>query len=402
MRFRLLSALLTTLLLAASVTLALIAVEVSFRAYQYITLPGRLVALVAQQNPGGHDPRYRPDSKAGYLYVANYEGVLGHPWHGRYRTNSHGHVARSEYPKAKPVGEFRIAIVGDSFTANLHNSVRWPELLEDHLNASAEWRDRVGGKITRVINFGVDGFGFVQFAAIARHYVPAFEPNLVIVNYLSEDILRRMRYAKAPSSGSPKEDMRTYVRANFLDPIDWLSWRSEVVASTVGQRWGMVSQMPLDARVLLAAGPTIAFANRQEALNAGQAAVESILAQFPRALFLHMPSYYELADELPPSWRGLEGEIQAMMASLGARAISLQPQMSALLDGKRRAQRPDLADLSLLQIVALPKERWPELYRWVFLPEDLHFTDHALHLYADEVAKLLIGMPADRNSAVIR
>ena len=143
--------------------------------------------------------------------------------------------------------------LANSFTANINNRVRWPDLLEDHLNASAEWRDRVGGKITRVINFGVDGFGLVQFAAIARHYVPEFEPDLVIVNYLSADVLRRMRYMKLPASGSATEDIHTYVRVNFLDPIDWLSWRSEVVAATVGQRWGMVSQMPLDARVLLAA-----------------------------------------------------------------------------------------------------------------------------------------------------
>ena len=161
----------------------------------------------------------------------------------------------------------------------------------------------------------------------------------------------------------------------------------------------MVSQMPRDARVLLAAGPTVAFAKHQRRSIAGRAAVESILGQFPRALFLHMPNYYDLAEELPPSWRGLEGKIQAIMASLGARAISLQPQMSALLDGNRRAQRPDLADLSLLQIVALPKERWLELYRWVFLPDDLHFADYALRLYANEVAKLLIGTLADPNSA---
>ena len=390
---------LSALLLTTSVAMTCVAVEVGYRGYQYLTLPGRLAALVAQQNPGGYNPRYRPDSKAGYLYVPNYEGVLGHPWHSRYRTNSHGHVARGEYPKAKPAGEFRVAVVGDSFTANLHNSVPWPELLETRLNASDEWRNRVGGKITRVMNFGVDGFGLVQFAAIAHHYVPEFEPDLVIVNYLSEDILRRMRYMKLPSSGSPMEDIHTYVRTNFLDPIDWLRWRSEVLAATIGQRWGMVSQMPLDARILLAAGPTVAFAKRQEALNAGRAAVESILTQFPAALFLHMPCYYELADELPPLRRGLAGEIQAMVASLGARTISLQPQMSALLDGKRIAQRPDLAGLSLQQVVALPKAQWPELFLWFFLPEDLHYTDRALGLYADEVAKLLIRTRADPDSA---
>jgi hypothetical protein len=382
MRIRLLSAVLTTLLLAASVALTLLAVEVGFRAFQYVTLPGRLAALVAQQNPDGYNPRFRPDSKAGYLYVANFEGEMGHPWHSRWRTNSHGHIARSEYPKAKPVGEFRIAVIGDSFTAGLHNNVRWTEMLEDHLNASAEWRRRTADKATRVINFGVDGTGFVQFAAIARHYVPEFQPDLVIVNYVSDNVLRRMRYMKLPSSGSAMED-------NFLDPIDWLGWRSEAVAATVGQRWGMVSQMPLDARHLLAAGPTIKFAQRQEALHAGRAAVTSILVQFPTALFLHMPCYYELASELPASLRGLAGEFQAMIEPLGARAVSLQPQMDALLDGKRKAQRPDLAGLSLHQIVALPKERWPELYRWFFLPDDLHYTDYALGLYANEVAKAM-------------
>ena len=313
----------------------------------------------------------------------------GHPWYSRWRTNSHGHIARSEYPKAKPVGEFRIAVIGDSFTAGLHNNVRWTEMLEDHLNASAEWRRRNGDKPTRVINFGVDGTGFVQFAAIARHYVSEFEPDLVIINYVNDDILRRIRYMKLPSSGSHPEDIRTYVRANLVDPIDWLGWRSEVVAATVGQRWGMVSQMPLDARHLLAAGPTIKFARRQEALDVGRTAVASILTQFPTALFLHMPCYYELAGEEPWFLRGLAGEIHAMIEPLSTRAVSLQPQMGALLDGKRIPQRPDLAGLSLHQMVALPKDRWPELYRWFFLPDDLHYTDYALGLYANEVAKVM-------------
>ena len=47
---------------------------------------------------------------------------MGHPSYSRWRTNSHGHIARSEYPKAKPVGEFRIAVIGDWFTAGLHKT----------------------------------------------------------------------------------------------------------------------------------------------------------------------------------------------------------------------------------------------------------------------------------------
>ena len=58
---------LSAVLLVTSVAMSCLAVEVGYRGYQYLTLPGRLAALVAQQNPGGYDPRYRPDSKADTL-----------------------------------------------------------------------------------------------------------------------------------------------------------------------------------------------------------------------------------------------------------------------------------------------------------------------------------------------
>jgi hypothetical protein len=389
---RSLNALLTTLLLAVSVTLTLLAVEVGYRAFQYVTLPGRLAQIVDRQNPVQPNFQFRPDSKIGYLYAPNFEGQFGHPWHSKWRTNSHGHVARGEYPKAKPPGEFRIAVVGDSFTANIHNTVRWTDLLEDQLNASQAWAQRTGGKTTRVINFGVDGMGLVQFAAMVRHHVPQFEPDMVIVNYIADDALRRVRYLFRPGTGSRTQAIRSYVQSHFLDRIDWLSWRSEIIAATaLGQRWGMTSQLPFDARLILAAAPSLKFTDRQEALQAAREAVASIFSQYPQALFLNMPCYYELADQLPPMLRGLSGEIQAMLLLLGARTISLQPQMSALLDGKRIAQRPDLAGLSQNQITALPQERWPELYRWFFLPDDLHYTDRALGLYASEVTKVLTG-----------
>jgi hypothetical protein len=85
--------------------------------------------------------------------------------------NSHGHVSQFEYPKQKPSGEYRIAVVGDSMTANITNNVRWTEVLEASLNASPEWRVRVGDSFTRVINFAVDGMGMVQFAGMVRHHV---------------------------------------------------------------------------------------------------------------------------------------------------------------------------------------------------------------------------------------
>ena len=132
----------------------------------------------------------------------------------------------------------------------------------------------------------------------------------------------------------------------------------------------MTSQLPLDARTILAQ-PSTRFTSRGEALAAGRQAVAGMLAQYPHALLLHMPCYYELAGEEPPWLRGLAGDFRAAAEPLGARMLSLQPQMRSLLVGKGIADRPDLAGLSQHQILALPQERWLELYRWFFLPEDL-------------------------------
>ena len=59
-KMRIAQVILAALLLTTSVAMTCVAVEVGYRGYQYLTLPGRLAALVAQQNPGGYNPRYRP------------------------------------------------------------------------------------------------------------------------------------------------------------------------------------------------------------------------------------------------------------------------------------------------------------------------------------------------------
>jgi hypothetical protein len=66
-------------------------------------------------------------------------------------------------------------------------------------------------------------------------------------------------------------------------------------------------------------------------------------------------------------------------------------QMEALLDGKRWRDRPDVKGKTLHQILALPEEQRLEIYRWFFLPDDLHYTDYGTTLYAREVAERLIG-----------
>ena len=386
------------LLLSLTVTVTLFLSEVAYRVYQYYTLPDRLFALVDAQVPANQGIRSAgspiqekiPDVYAGYVYAPNFQGHRGHPWHSRWQSNSHGHVSGVEYPLQKPSGEYRIAVVGDSFTANITNNVRWTEVLQGALNGSTDWRSRVGGKFTRVINFGVDGMGMVQFAAMVRHHALAFEPDFVIVNMISDSILRRMRYAGVPIPSSDRtEHIRLYVRKNFVEQINWLNPCPELIVAVVGRLWGKRCMLPLNSQDILAADPSFRFSNRAEALSASGAAVRDILSASREVLFLVMPLYQELDSHNEPMWRGLVDDLRAAVPE--TTFVSMRPQMEALLDGKRLKDRPELAGKSLHQILELPAEQHPELYRWFFLPDDVHYTDYGSTLYAHEVAKLLVS-----------
>ncbi|MFL5085553.1 MAG: hypothetical protein ACJ8FP_12115 [Xanthobacteraceae bacterium] len=116
------------LLVCASTVLTYVIMEIGYRAYQYRTLSDRLSAEVAAQpstGPAAQD-QFMYDPHTGYRYTPSFEGRRGPPWYSHWRTNSHGHVSRFDYPQRKPPGEYRIAVIGDSFTANITNTCAGP------------------------------------------------------------------------------------------------------------------------------------------------------------------------------------------------------------------------------------------------------------------------------------
>jgi hypothetical protein len=381
------------LLVLVSTLFMILVPELGYRLYQYQTLPDTLLDLVSAQSQiaprDSGSLKYTYDPHTGYLYTPNFEGRYGRPWYSHWRTNSHGHVSQFEYPKEKPSGEYRIAVVGDSMTANITNNIRWTEVLEASLNASPEWKALVGNRFTRVINFAVDGTGMVQFAGMVRYHVLAFEPDLTIVNFVSDDILRRMRYVRV--SISREDDIRKFVQT-YLDEIDWFSPCPELIAAMTRSWSGLRCALPLDSREILAFGAARVYSDRKEAIAASAEAVTDMMTAFPNILFLQMPLVQELEDVDVPEWRGLVEDLSKAVPH--AKIISMRPQMDALLEGKRLKDRPDLAGMMLHQITALPDNRKLEIYRWFFLPEDAHYTDYGITLYAHEVAKFLISSPA--------
>jgi hypothetical protein len=66
----------------------------------------------------------------------------------------------------------------------------WSEYLEDELRSSAEWNKRINFKDTQVINLARDGSGIQQFGRIYLHEAKLFDPDIVLVNFISDDIWR--------------------------------------------------------------------------------------------------------------------------------------------------------------------------------------------------------------------
>ena len=226
---------------------------------------------------------------------------------------------------------------------------------------------------------------------MVRHHVMHFEPDMIIVNFISDDILRRLRHVPTPPSSSDRDAyIRTYVKTYVLDHIDWLSPRMELLVATIGHRLRMQRALPWDANELLgSAGPLNKYGSRSEALVAGGAAVRDILSVFPNALFLQMPLWEELDGRRVPHWHGLVDDLRKSVPQ--ANIISMHPMMDALLQGKRLRDRPDLAGMTPTQRLALPTDRKLEMHRWFYLPDDGHYTDYGTTLYAREVAKYLIA-----------
>lgn len=127
---------------------------------------------------------FQIDPRAGYTMRANlcvrlrtseYDQVL--------RTNSRG-LAGPEVPAVKPPGEFRIVVLGDSYTVGGQVSYEqtFPARLEQELQAR-------GYSQARVINAGVGGYTTFNEAGLLRDDLSWMQPDLVIVAaFLGNDV----------------------------------------------------------------------------------------------------------------------------------------------------------------------------------------------------------------------
>ncbi|MGH7896701.1 MAG: hypothetical protein ACREQQ_02050, partial [Candidatus Binatia bacterium] len=143
--------------------------------------------------------------------------------------NNLGHVSPRDDAVEKPASEYRIAVVGDSFTACTFNDTPWAVTLEDLLNADRVLAEHVNRSTFKVINFGMDATGIVQWPAVFEFEIARFRPDLLVVAFVENDLWRSFKWMGGvrPRTDAPYEIVLVSDSppVTLENPRAFLSWR---------------------------------------------------------------------------------------------------------------------------------------------------------------------------------
>ncbi|MFZ5805706.1 MAG: SGNH/GDSL hydrolase family protein [Verrucomicrobiota bacterium] len=363
--------LINALLLCLSILFSLAVLEIVYRVYIYHNLKKTITAQLLQSS----NDWCIYDSETGYRYKPNLN-VTNSPGKGCWKTNQHGLVSNEDYPVEKPLNEYRIIVIGDSFTANINETVRWADVLQEKLNQSDEWKAAAGGKFTRVINCGHDGIGVQQMGAVFQYRALEFQPDLVIVNFIADDVVRKF-FSRGQTNFKSEEERRQfikkYVQETQLDPLPWRGIYSEVLATILGP-FGKHVGMPRRLIPFSAGDGNLYFRNHPRD-NAKQisAAVEifkKAQKTVPHALFLNHPMFEELTGTSEKDMPWLNGLLEQLVAEAKSHHIEIILMRNHLS-------------------MPIPQDR-AELMKWFNFPIDTHNSDLGVRIYGESVAHLII------------
>jgi hypothetical protein len=350
-------------------------VEVAYRAYQYSTISGILLDTVRAKYSDNSSIPSIFDPDIGYRYMPN---IVFKPEHSHFpvewRTNSQGLVARGEFPTEKPAGVFRIGLVGDSFTANVTNTIRWGDILEDELNTSPKWRDRVQGRRTEVINFGLDGIGTVQFGTVVEKLVRPYGIDLLLVNMIRGDVMRRP-YRRGNGTKVPETELANWIRREALSKMPWFSPYPELLAVTMGQFIGLDRRLTIERAGNLLMGQPY-YDTAEEAAERSAASARLVERYFHNAIWLLHPVWDQYTNQPNPS-----GNDKLELSSFS--------QFKALVS--------DINFVDMMERVRKPGSR-AEIDSWFNVPSDRHNSDLGLRIYGEAVAQVLM----DPNGPEVR
>jgi hypothetical protein len=172
-----------------------------------------LLELALRLASYSHPNFYRPEPERGWGLRPGAEGRWRQEGDAPVRINRDG-MRDEEHPLAKPAGELRVAVLGDSMVESLQVPVDrtfWA-LAERRL----EGCERLGGRRVELLDFGVSGYGTAQELLTLSHRVWKYRPDLVLLAfYAGNDVRNNYRpleqdplrpYFTLAGAGSPARE----------------------------------------------------------------------------------------------------------------------------------------------------------------------------------------------------
>lgn len=359
-RLRALGSVLANLALAlVSIAGASVIVEVGYRLYLHQRLVEQITrSLVDAPADAVWDP------VVGYRYAPRQQVSLDRGRiRSRYATNEHGHISDENYPVTKASDEYRIAAIGDSFTSGSMNTIRWTEELQRELASSPDWSRFVQGRRTRVINFGRDGISVTQLSAVVDHEALRFEPDLLLLNMIVDDIRRRPYYRGGPEGRLGETDpLQRHARArsaatDAVASLDWWSLRPEILHRITGHWSGTASSLTLEQLV-----GSRYESHWEDAVEGSRRALQRVTQHGVPSIFLLQTTYDEAV-----------GTQDVRNVGLDVLLFSPQTGLHAMRVADEFPFPQDRASIDVLFNV----------------PDDQHPSDEGARRYAKELATLL-------------
>jgi len=376
---------------AATVAVLYVLADGGYRIYQHRELERDALRHMAYNFSSVEAPLYALDEGVGYSYRANlrlhfrlYDRQGNLVRENQLVSNNFGHLELEDDSLEKPDSEFRIAVLADSFAATTTSDVTWPTYLQQELNRDPKVKTITGKSAFKVINFGLDGTGFIQWPGLYEKRAKSFRPDLVIVSFIGNDIYRRWIYRDTINIGNQDQVMITCTslpvaienadclnaysfvvdpnksdyrqqtarirRELFERTVERMPWTSpapELLLLLFNGRWGIQPRLMFPDRSMSY------FTSSQEALSVSQKALRNITSQQPAIIILYHPTIEEcLTNEPPPA-------VREMM--------------------KRERSIENMLDF--LPLASGPKE----IQKWYNLPYDSHPSDYGAQVYARAV-----------------
>jgi hypothetical protein len=169
----------------------------------------------------GRPQFHQPDPVRGAGHIPGAHGWYTLEGRGWVEINSAG-LRDREHALAKPPDTLRIAVLGDSYTEALQvdrESAFWAVAERELAQCPA-----LAGRVVEAINFGVSGFGTAQQLQTLRHLVWDYDPDVVVVAFLTGNDVRNNSRALEPDAMRPYfvvEEGKLVLDDSFLEGPEW-------------------------------------------------------------------------------------------------------------------------------------------------------------------------------------